>query len=575
MFDQIYKIKSLLNKKIQNQYYLLITLFFLVAILESVGIGLIIPLIQSFGDKTFEDLFFVRKIISTFKLDDLSINNTYFFLVLILFLFLIKNIINLITILFQNYLTKITTTNLSSKLLEIYLNQDYLFHIKNNSSVLLRNTNTNITMFSATLIAICQIITRSFLILCLTGIILYINYQSALFILLICLIVILINNFLIKKKTVLWGKKLFVNTEKSFKNLQQSFSSIKMIKIFNAENYFLNNYTKSWGNTQEAFRITNNYQGFPAILFEIFFIILIATVYFILTKLNFKYLEIISLLSLYFLISIRVIPSIILIYKSIIQINFTKEIVNSLNKDFKLKIRNTKKKNEKNLQFNKSISFKNVSFKYNKRQKNILNNISLTIKKNEFVGIVGTSGSGKSTLINILTGLISADSGKILLDNRKIDISTNLWFEKIGYAPQQTILFDSSIKENIYFGKIHNKKNQKTLRDIIQKTQLKNFINSLPKKENTIVGELGSKLSEGQKQRIGIARALFRDPEILIFDEITSSLDKKTEKKIIEVINKFKGKKTIILISHNKAPLIKCDKILSIDEGNIKSVKLK
>ena len=220
MFDQIYKIKGLLNKKIQNQYYLLIALFFLVAILESVGIGLIIPLIQSFGDKTFEDLFFVRKIISIFKLDDLSINNTYFFLGLILFLFLIKNIINLITILFQNYLTKITTTSLSSKLLEIYLYQDYLFHIKNNSSGLLRNTNTNITMFSATLIAICQIITRSFLILCLTGIILYINYQSTLLILLICLIVILINNFFIKKKTVLWGKKLFVNTEKSFKNLK-------------------------------------------------------------------------------------------------------------------------------------------------------------------------------------------------------------------------------------------------------------------------------------------------------------------------------------------------------------------
>jgi len=264
-----------------------------------------------------------------------------------------------------------------------------------------------------------------------------------------------------------------------------------------------------------------------------------------------------------------VIPSIILIYKSIIQINFTKEIVNSLNKDFKLKIKNTKKNNEKNLEFNKSISFKNVSFKYNKRQKNILNNISLTIKKNEFVGIVGTSGSGKSTLINILTGLISADSGKILLDNRKIDISTNLWFEKIGYAPQQTILFDSSIKENIYFGKIHNKKNQKTLRDIIQKTQLKNFINSLPKKENTIVGELGSKLSEGQKQRIGIARALYHEAEVIIFDEATSSLDGITEKMIMEAINNFIGKKTIVMIAHRLKTVQNCDQIFFIDKGKV------
>ena len=142
-------------------------------------------------------------------------------------------------------------------------------------------------------------------------------------------------------------------------------------------------------------------------------------------------------------------------------------------------------------------------------------------------------------------GLLTPTSGKFLVDNKIIDNQSKSWIDKIGYVPQSTFLLDSSIKENIAFGKFHYEINKRNIEKVIKKTQLNYFIKKIPKKLKVNVGERGSKISEGQKQRIGIARALYKNPDILIFDEITSALDENTEKKIMEHINSFKIKKQL------------------------------
>ena len=158
---------------------------------------------------------------------------------------------------------------------------------------------------------------------------------------------------------------------------------------------------------------------------------------------------------------------------------------------------------------------------------------------------MGASGSGKTTLINIIMGLLTPTSGKFLVDNKIIDNQSKSWIDKIGYVPQSTFLLDSSIKENIAFGKFHYEINKRNIEKVIKKTQLNYFIKKIPKKLKVNVGERGSKISEGQKQRIGIARALYKNPDILIFDEITSALDENTEKKSWNTLILLKIKKQL------------------------------
>ena len=180
--------------------------------------------------------------------------------------------------------------------------------------------------------------------------------------------------------------------------------------------------------------------------------------------------------------------------------------------------------------FKEKIEFKNVTFSYQK-QKTILDKINLTIKQGQFVAIVGPTGSGKTTIANLIGGLIFPTSGKILIDNKEIqELDIKEWRKKIGYLSQDIIIFNDTIKNNISYG--HFEATQEQIEQAVKIAEISDFIEKLPEKYDTIVGEQGAKLSGGQKQRIAIARAVIHNPEILILDEATSSLDTETEQKL-------------------------------------------
>jgi ATP-binding cassette subfamily C protein len=221
------------------------------------------------------------------------------------------------------------------------------------------------------------------------------------------------------------------------------------------------------------------------------------------------------------------------------------------------------------IEFSNEINIKNLSFKYPNSDKLILSNLNLKILKNSFVGISGESGVGKSTLIDMILGLLKPVFGSILVDN--IDISKNLrnWRNNIGYVPQKIFLISDSIKKNIALGLEDFEIDDQLLNQAIDRSCLRNFIQELEHKENTIVGEDGSLISWGQRQRIGIARALYNNPSILIFDEATSSLDPITEEKILDEIQLLKKTLTLIFVSHRKDSLKKCDKTFFMQNGMI------
>jgi len=212
------------------------------------------------------------------------------------------------------------------------------------------------------------------------------------------------------------------------------------------------------------------------------------------------------------------------------------------------------------------IEFSNVSFSYDKTS--VLNNISLNIKKGESVALVGPSGGGKSTIVDLLTRFYDCSSGKILIDNKnlkeyKIESIRNL----IGIVTQDSILFHDSIKNNISFG--YPKLDFEKIKNAAYIANARNFIEKLDEQYNTIIGERGMKLSGGQRQRICIARAIYKNPPILILDEATSSLDSEAEKKVQNAIEKIMKKRTSIIIAHRLSTIQNCDKIVIIDDGKI------
>ena len=224
---------------------------------------------------------------------------------------------------------------------------------------------------------------------------------------------------------------------------------------------------------------------------------------------------------------------------------------------------------ESKLELQSRIQFKNVFFSYEGAGKKALINLNFEINKGETIGFIGESGSGKSTLVDLLIGLHQPTQGNIYVDDKILSNNLREWQNNIGYVPQKIYLLDDTIQANIAFGIPEENININQIKKIINIVQLEEFILNLEKGLLTKVGERGVQLSGGQQQRIGIARALYNDPDFLILDEATSALDTNTEKAVMKSINKLKGKKTILIVSHRISTLDKTDKIYSLNEGKI------
>ncbi len=355
-------------------------------------------------------------------------------------------------------------------------------------------------------------------------------------------------------------------------HLYQGLNSIKEIKILNRQETFLNNFAF---HHKELTKI-NTKIGFidhvPRVWLELMLILCIAFAVFYLQFKNLSIIDYLPLFGLYAAVTIRLLPSCSKIFTAIQRFKFGIAKIENLYDEFNLETEINKiDKNNYIKIFKNEIELENISFKYSGQNYNIFKNVNLKIKKNTKVGVVGKSGSGKSTLVDILLGLIEPTEGKINIDG--IDLKKNItgWQKNIGYVAQNIILTDDSLKKNIAFGLEDDFIDNNRIMDSIKKADLEEFLNKLPEGLETRVGEFGSKLSGGQLQRIGIARALYNDPEILFLDEATSSLDKETENNVINTVMSLKNK-TIIIISHKYSAIDQCDIIVEVKNEKINKI---
>jgi ATP-binding cassette subfamily C protein len=398
-----------------------------------------------------------------------------------------------------------------------------------------------------------------------------VNFLSTILLILLLYIFFYFYFFYLRKKLNNWGSKRHQLGTLSLKSLMEAINSYKEIIIYNVKNFFIKKYYDDLYKSYDTQKKFDTFQQYPRLVLEIFILIAIFTFYKILHISGKNNSEILVILSFYIFSFIRIGPLAINIFKYLQLHQFSRATYLEIKKDLNLIIKeeNTEK-NIHNYKFNKQIVFSKINFSYKKKK--ILNSISFKIIKNEFIGIMGESGAGKTTLIEIILGLLKPDSGKILIDNKNSNEFPEIFRQIFSYVPQNSLIIGKTILDNVAFGIPQKFIDQKNVISSLNKV---NFYSAKDDFLRMVVGERGNKLSEGQKQRLIIARALYKNPEILILDEITSSLDGRNERFIIKEISKLKKNKTIILISHKKSSLLYCDKVLELKNGKVTRVKFK
>lgn len=566
---------NILDIKEKKNFIVLTFLILISTLLETFGITMIIPLVTILVDGNLIENYpvtepFIKMLGSPSQVKlliyVLIFFNLFYFFKLIYLMFLAH---------LQSLFTLKIQTKMGKKLFSNYLRMPYIFHTSVNSSILIRNTTSEISLLIFVLRGYFTIFQEIFLIVCIGAFLLFYDFQVTIIIILIFVLFASSFYFFFKKKLFTWGKERQKYEAQTLESLQNGFGAIKDIKIFNVQNFFTKIFEKS--NFGLALMNKKQYviQQMPRLFIE--FITLLCLTFLIISTIDSStnYSSLLPTLALFGFAAFRLMPSVYRLMNVLQDLKFNAPVITNLSLELENTSKNLDLQNLKINDLNKNLGFetlfelKNINFSYDKSEKFSLENINLSISKGMKVGIIGESGSGKSTLADIILGLIKPENGEMNIDG--IDITKNFEYLRkiISYVPQQIYMTDDTILNNIAFG-IQRENIDKTNFDFaIKNAQINDYINSLDHKENTKIGEGGVKLSGGQRQRLGIARSLYSNPQIILFDEATSALDMDTESNLMEAIEALSPSKTVIIITHRLSTIKNCDIVYVLDKGKI------
>ena len=566
--ERLKQIFSILTEDKKKMFFMII-LTFIISFLDILGIGLI-------GQ-------FIGLILNLDKLEGLNLSfNFYEYLkrfdrdkVIILssvglfFIFLFKNIIS---VFIRWVIIKFTFEKkifLQKKLLDYYLSLKLVDFTSKNTSELTETVYELSQTFVTALESFLRILSEAIMLIMIIIFLSIISFKVVMTTLIIFTISFFILDLLYKKKLISIGKELSFSSKKIFAFVSELFKGYKEIKILDKQKFFKDRILDSSAIHAQKSIIMAVVKSLPRYVLEVLIIASLVIFFSVSLLSSGTIITSLPILGVFVAATIRMVPSIGAIIGSITIFRFCEyaidKIFNELKNKDNFKLDNYKKSKLK-IKFEK-FEIKNLTFKYPKKEKNVFENLEFSFQKGETIGIIGESGSGKTTLINIILGLISVDNEFLRLNGAKLENNLYSWQNIISYIPQEAFIIDDTVEENITLNDDESRKEH--LAEILKISNLKNTIENQRLNLSTLVGENGVKISGGQKQRIAIARALYRNRQIIILDEPTSSLDVESEKQIIKTIENLKKNHTLLISSHKSSIIDVCDKVYEVKNNQL------
>ncbi len=578
--NMLHKVSYLFDRKQKKQILGLAVLILIGGLLETMGVSLLLPVVQAIMDP---EAIMENELVGSVA-DLLQIETSRQLIILMLgsliALYVVKNTYLLFLTYVQNTFVTRNRNRMISRVMREFLNRPYEEYLGADIPTVFRLTDSDIPNAFQLILVLIQMVTEIVVAVSLCIVLVVVSPVMSLFILCIFLGMTLMITKVLKPRLNAIGHKNQTIQSRIAKWRIQSIYGLKDVKVLHREEFFVRNYYESGAIGADVARNYAVFNNLPRLLIETIFMaaMLLFIMLYMLKGGNIGIL--IPQLSAFAVAAMRVMPGTNRINTYLSEIAYAQPCLDYLYENLTANMKSDVNGSVTGLtgrgqsvvpptKLQDRIVLDHITYAYPNTEKNIFTDAHMEVKKGQSVGIMGPSGAGKSTIVDILLGLLHVQAGTITCDGVNIFDNYADWLSKIGYIPQSIYLIDESIRDNIAFGIDADQIDDSRIWEVLEEAQLKEFVKELPEGLDTTIGDRGVRISGGQRQRLGIARALYHNPEILVFDEATSALDSDTEKSVMDAINSFHGRKTMVIIAHRLNTIAKCDVIYKVDGEKI------
>lgn len=537
------------------------------------GVGVLTPFIQAVMDpQQLLENKVVRAAYDFFGMES-SVQLITMLAVLIMLVYILKNVFIIFMNNMQYRFSYYGKRDMQNRMMKYYISKDYTFFLHHNSAELMRDINTDPEMFYAAVLNMLQLASE----VCVSGIlVVFLLVKDPLLTCGVALaMAVMVFLFMKKLRRTLarFGDERRKYNANILQCMQQAFGGIKEIKIANREQYFESEFYKQNGLYTYVIKQNAFLSSIPKPTMEALCIVgLMAAIVVRMNIGDTDPTQFVETLAVFAAAAFALLPSANKMSEYLGSIIHNGVVIHRIGEEYAA-IRDIDFEEEKEtaypeISLEKEICAEDMTFAYPDTEEAVLSHINVTIPKNKSVAFIGPSGAGKTTMVDVILGVLHPQEGRITVDGRDIRESYRGWHDKIGYIPQTIYMLDDTIRNNIAFGQTED------IRDAdiwaaLKQAQLDGFVASLEDGLDTMIGEAGVRISGGQRQRLGIARALYRKPEVLVLDEATSALDTETEAAVMEAIDHLQGKMTMLIIAHRLSTIANCDMVYQVENGSV------